>query len=286
MSVVAVVKPKGIFSRQLTLKDILTQELAYGIMDEHYRLTPDECGDYTVIYERDYPARGIEVHFDEKNVSFKLSLPNCTREIELFYMIVARTCKLLNTRVFYRDDEMAELSRVEQFIQADIDASRNALKSTENMVGSDEYQDVMIFCVMNPISIGPKELEQIGGEPDKLGEFLNEKQQIDAYYAVPYIYKKNDGTIFGIYSILAGVTSIIPTEPNKPVSMNNEIKVDNWYVRLGIHEENGNSSDFTVRYEDFTGFLKQSEYYDANHIIIKLSGDEIEELARLHGAEI
>lgn len=29
----------------------------------------------------------------------------------------------------------------------------------------------MIFCVMNPISIGPKELEQIGREPDKSGEF-------------------------------------------------------------------------------------------------------------------
>lgn len=128
MSVVAVVKPESIFSRQLTLKDILTQELAYGIMDEHYRLTPDECSDYTVIYERDYPARGIEVHFDEKNVSFKLLLPNCTREIELFYMIVARTCRLLNTRVFYRDDEMAELSNLFKLILTQAETHSSQLR--------------------------------------------------------------------------------------------------------------------------------------------------------------
>lgn len=289
MSIVAVVKPKGVFSRTLTLKDVLTEELAYGTLDEHYRLTPDECGDYTVIYERGYIARGFEVSFEGKNVSFSLPLPNCPHDIELFYMIVARTCKLLNTKTFYLDDEIAELSRVEQFIQSAIDISKSTLELMEDMIKSEESENLIIYGVMNPVSFGPKELKQIGRDPVKFGEFLNQKQQIDAYYAVPHIYyRKKDDTYFGVYFICAEAQSIVPTKPSKPISMNNEVKVNDWYVNLDIQEDANKDSykSFTVRYEDFIGFLKQSEYYDAEHIIIKLSGDEIEELARLHGTDV
>lgn len=112
MSVVAVVKPGGLFGRKFRLKYILTWELGYGIVDEYYRLMPDECGYYTMIYESSYLARGIEVSFQYRNASFKLLFPNFPREIELFYMTVAITCKLL----FYRHDEMAELSNLFKLI--------------------------------------------------------------------------------------------------------------------------------------------------------------------------
>lgn len=280
MSVTAVVKPKGIFSKKLKLQDILPEGFGYGVMDEYYRLDSDKTGDFTLIYERGYLARGIEVSFKDKEVSFRLSLPNCPHEIELFYMIVSLTCKLLHTKVFYRDDQMAELSQIEQFIQCDIDASKDAWKSTEDMVRSDEYENIITFGVRNPLYIGEKEIEQIGGDLDKFGEFLNEKQQIDAYYAAPHFYQKKDGTIFGSYAIACETRSIVPIEPYVPFGF--DVKPEEWYVYLQAPENMLNC----VKYDDFIGYVADTEYYDKKHVIITLSEYDISELCRLCGTQI
>lgn len=280
MSVTAIVKPKGFFSKKLTLKDILPEGFGYGVIDDYYRLSCDECGDYTVIYEYAHPARGIEVSFNDKEVHFRLSLPNCQREISWFYMIVEATCKKLHTKTFYRDGESAELSKIEQYIQYDIAASKEALKSTEDMIKSDEYESLITFGVMNPIYLGLKEIEQIGGDLNKFGEFLEEKQ-IDSYYAVLHFFAKNDGSNFGVYMIACETRSIVPVKPYVPIGQN--LEVNDWYVCLQGPPDN---KFINVKYDDFIAYLTNAEYYDSKHVTITLSADDIQELYRLYNTEI
>lgn len=289
MSVTVIVKSNKMFGKKLELKDILTEELSYGITDEYGCLTPDESGDVTVIYERSYLSRGIEVSFEDKSVSFRLSLPNCPREIELFYMIVSMTCKRLRTKVFCREGETADLSSIEQFIQKDIDASKGALEYMEENIKSDNLKSMIIFGVVNPVSVGLQDLESFGGDLNKLGDFLNQKQQMDVYYATPHIYKKSDGKLFGCYSISVGVASVVPTEPSAPLLTDKNFKIDEWYVLLG-HWHKKEDSIKTVSYEDFIGFFnqpsKQPKYYDVNHILVTMTDDDFEELYRLYKTEI
>ena len=106
-----------------------------------------------------------------------------------------------------------------------------------------------MFGIYNPISIGIKEITQIGNSIDNLEEYLHRLQSADVYYAAPRVYRTEDKLI-GIYAIAPDVLSVVPTTPYIVL---NQIKgIDEWYVML--------SEGKTVKYEDFIRNIKPKEY--------------------------
>ena len=284
MSATVLIKPKGLLGKKLTLEHVLTEELSYGIPDEYYRLQEGQTGDYTLVFSKETIGRGFEIHFDGKTTELHLNYPNGRHDIELFYMIVARICKLQGVKTFTYEDETVNVSQIEQCIQRDVDTSVQSLGRNEELFADGETHNLMIFGVMNPLSIGEKEIERFGQDIDRFGEWLNEKQQLDSYYAAPHFYQKQDGSIFGVFSIQAGVVSTVPLVPAKPFGMDRELEVGEWYVLLGNTQDDGQLKQ--VPYEKFIGYVKNAEYYDAEHVVINLTDEEVDEMVAQYQVSI
>lgn len=287
MSATVTIRKKGLFGKTLTLADIVPEELSYGIGDECQRLDEGKEGDYTIIFDPENIGRGFDISFDGTTVEMHLNYPNSRHDIELFYMMVSRVCGLQGAKTFLYEDEKHDLSEIERLIQQDIDASRSGLRSAMTMF-EEEGNHLTIFGVMHPLVMGEKEIAEIGDDIDKFGQWLNEKQQLDAYYAAPHFYQKQDGTLFGSYAIGAGIASIVPTTPEKPLFADKDMTVDHWYVLLGNSDESKRKNDGirAIPYDKMIESVQKSEYYDADHIVVELTDEEVDEMVEQYRVEI
>ena len=276
MSVEVRIEPKGLFKKKVSFQDILSDGMAYGIMDEDFRLIPNETGEHTVIYDPQRIARGIEVSFENTSVILRMNLPTSQEEIHQFYELVKRVCGLCRTKVFYRDGEKTELAWIPACIERDKETAVGALEDIFSKAG-DKY--LTIFGVMNPLCLGKREDNLIANDLQAFGSYLAEKQSIDAYYAAPRVYRHKDReTLFGCFAVGEEIASIVPLEPE--IILNQIEGVEEWYVLLG---DGGNN---LVSYGDFINAVKEKAYYDANHVIVCLGKEEIEEILKNYRTEL
>lgn len=276
MSVNVRIKQKSIFKKKLNVDDIIElTNLSYGVCDENYRLIRNEKGNHTLIYDENRLARGIDLSLDGTDIILLLSLPTSLSEIRKFYEVIEKICNELKIKNYIREEENVSLNDKEKFIKFDEQASISGLEDLQEKIGRDEYKRFELFGIYNPISIGVKEIKEIGNSLDNLENYFHKIQSLDVYYATPRVYKVNDKLI-GIYAIGANIPSVVPT---KPYIVLNQIQgIEKWYVML--------KESKTVKYEDFINHIKTKEYYDANHIIITLNDEEINGLLDKYFVEI
>ena len=276
MSVNVRIKQKSIFKKKLNVDDIIKlTNLSYGVCDENYRLIRNEKGNHTLIYDENRLARGIDLSLDGTDIILLLSLPTSLSEIRKFYEVIEKICNELKIKNYIREEENVSLNDKEKFIKFDEQASISGLGDLQEKIGRDEYKRFELFGIYNPISIGVKEIKEIGNSLDNLENYFHKIQSLDVYYATPRVYKVNDKLI-GIYAIGANIPSVVPT---KPYIVLNQIQgIEKWYVML--------KEGKTVKYEDFINHTKTKEYYDANHIIITLNDEEINGLLDKYFVEI
>ena len=163
----------------------------------------------------------------------------------------------------------------EKFIKYDEEGSIAGLEDLQEKIGQNEYKRFEIFGVYNPISIGINEIKKINNNLYNLEEYLNRIQSLDVYYATPRVYRVKEKLI-GIYAIGSNIPSVVPTEPYIVL---NQIKgIEEWYAML--------KEGKTIKYNDFINNAENKEYYDANHIIVTLSDNEVDNLLEKYFIEI
>lgn len=263
MAVVIKIKPIGIFKKRMDINQIIAcTGLSYGICDENYRLISNETGEHTLLYDATYLARGIDVSFHQDEIILQLSLPTGIHEIECFYEIVEKISNYLKKVEITRDDELFDLSKKNIYIDCDIDGSLHGLEMILDELNKGDSAYLQLFGIIQPLSIGIKEIKQINGNLNKFEKWLNDLQTMDVYYAAPKVYKIND-MLIGIYAIGPEIESVVPTKPY--IIMNQIEGIEKWYVIL-----EGNK---TIRYENFIEHVEK-KYYDANHVVVNLSKEE------------
>lgn len=268
MSVTVRIKQKSIFKKKLSIEEVIDYiHLPYGVCDENYRLIFDEIAQHTLVYDDKKLARGIDVSIEDSDIVLLLSLPTSPSEIRLFYEIVECLCNKLKTKYYLREEETVNVKNNQTFIKYDIQASISALEDLQEKINQDKYKRFELFGIFHPISIGINEIKQIATNLFKFEDFLHDLQKIDVYYAAPKVYKVNDSLI-GIYMIGPNIPSVVPNEPY--VVLNQIENIEEWYVAL---EKNK-----MVKYEDFFKQCQNKEYYDANHVILTISDNEINDL--------
>ena len=283
MAVDVEIRQKSLLGKLPGVKEILLDGMGYGVMDGDFRLVEGETGDCTVVYDLLQIGRGFEVSFEKKTVCLRLPLPNSEADIRMFYRLTEHVCGLMGVDTFYRDGERIPCRQpelLEELIGCDMEASVGALKQMEENIDAGTYNNMYLFAAKNPISMGKRELAEIGGDLTRLGDFLNRLQQMDVYYAAPKAYQKKDGTIFGIYALTAGVPTVLPRKAS--LFMNDEIKVDEWYVYLVMAEDQVGTVDF----DDFWKTAKVQEYYDAEHEVVQLTAEEMKDILKQWETEI
>lgn len=268
MSVCARIKQKSLFKKKMSIEDVINDiNLSYGICDENYRLIFNKIGKHTLIYDDEKLARGIDVSIEDSDIVLLLSLPTSSSEIRLFYKIIEKLCIKLKLKKYIREEDMVSIDDNERFIEYDEKASISGLEDLKNRINQDTYKRFEIFGVYNPISIGINEIDRIGTSLIKFEDFLHDIQAIDVYYAAPNVYKIN-GKLVGIYAIGPNIPSVVPNEPY--IVLNQIENIDEWYVMF--------KEGKTVKYIDFFAKCKNKKYYDANHVIVSLSDEEMNDL--------
>ncbi len=276
MSVSVRIKQKSLFKKKLNIEDIIKLiNLSYGVCDENYRLIPDKIANHTLIYDKNKLARGIDISLDKTDVVLLLSLPTSSSEIRTFYEVINKICSELKVKTYIREEEQVSLKDKKKFIKYDEEGSIKGLEDLKENIMSDKYKRFEIFGIYNPISIGIKEINEIGTSLDSLEEYLNKIQSLDVYYAAPIVYKINDNLV-GIYAISENIPSVVPL---KPYIVLNQIEgISEWYVML--------KEGKTVKYDDFINNIDTSRYYDDNHVIVTLSEKEIDNLLNKYFSQL
>lgn len=276
MSIKVQIKQKSFFKKKLDIEKIIKlTKLSYGICDENYRLIPNEIGDHTLLYDEKKIARGIDLSLEKKDIILILSLPTSPSEIRLFYEIIEKICQEVNTTTYIREEEQVNIEENQEFIKSDEGASIFALEELQKKLKEEEYSSFKLFGVYNPLSLGQKELEEIGNNLEKLEDFFHRLQSLDVYYASPRIYKGKEN-IIGVYAIGPNIRSVVPLKPHILLSPKEEIK--EWYVFL--------KEGKIIRYSDFIENINPKEYYDVDHRIITLSEKDIDTLIEKYQIEI
>lgn len=277
MSVTARIKQKSIFKKKLDRDDIIELTgLSYGVSDENFVLLRDEKDTHTLIYDETKLARGLDLWLEDSDILLSLSLPTSPSEIKLFYDVIEKICHHLKINKYLRDDMKVNISDHEKYRKWDEEASIVALEDIEEKTG-DDYQRFEMYGVFNPISLGQNELKRINHNLENLEELLNELQSLDVYYASPRVYRnQTTNALLGIYSIAANIPCVVPT---KPYIVLNQIEgIENWYVMVRKGK--------TVNYDDFINYCTTKHYYDANHVIVLLDDNKIDDLINKYLFEI
>lgn len=276
MSVSIKIKQRSIFKKKLNIEEIIKlTNLSYGVSDENYRIIPNEIAEHTLIYDNNRLARGIDISLDDTDVVLLLSLPTSPSEIRKFYEVIEIICNKFNTQNYIREEELVNIKDNEKFIKYDEEGSIAGLEDLQEKISQDEYKRFEIFGVYNPISIGINEIKKINNNLYNLEEYLDKIQSLDVYYATPRVYRVKEKLI-GIYAIGPNIPSVVPT---KPYIVLNQIKgIEEWYVMM--------KEGKTIKYNDLINNAKNKEYYDANHIIVTLSDNEIDNLLEKYIAVI
>ena len=276
MSVTVRIRQNSLFRKKLNFDDIIELTgLSCGVCDENFRLMPHKTAEHTLIYDKNRLARGIDLSQDGADIVLMLNLPTSPSEIEKLYEVTEKICKKLNAKSYIREDERVGLNDTDKFIECDKRSSAAGLQSIQRSIAENKYKKFELFGIYNPISIGIKEITQIGNSIDNLEEYLHRLQSADVYYAAPRVYRTEDKLI-GIYAIAPDVPSIVPT---MPYIVLNQIKgIEEWYVML--------LEGKTVKYEDFIRNIKSKEYYDADHVIVLLNNGDINTLADKYSVQL
>lgn len=262
MAVSIEIRPKEGSGLKLTVPQIAKLEnLSYGSMDNDFCMVFDEIGTYTVLYDPDNIGRGFEVWVENDNVVIRMPLPNTENDIRHLYSLAQKICRFFGVDSFLCDDELVPFEHIPLKIEQNINASLSGLKAIENQIMSGENSSMLIFGATNPVTLGPDQLEEIGGTMEGFEKFMHRLQQLDVFYANPRFYKLPGDRVFGLYFVGENVMTVVPHTPSYPFA-----KIDNlkgYYVRV----PDGND----IPYGDFIAHATNMGPYDATHDVVCLT---------------
>lgn len=276
MAVNVVIKNQRPGDKDLSLPDLLLPGVRYGVLDEAFRLDENKLGDYIVVFDAQNICRGFELSCQGDEAELRLPLPNGWRDIHFFYNYVKKLCQMLQTMVFWRDDEELLLSRLESCIQQDIKTSERVLLQMLSDVAGGKYEHLNICGVMNPIALDENILRQLGGDSKRLDKFMHGLQAQDLYYAKASVYQKKDGALFGIYTLTADVVTVLPFEAKLPglPGYDNKLQVEDWYAGLVFDDKFAG----VVPYQALLDNISTARIYDAEHFIVSQNRRQLQKL--------
>lgn len=242
-----------------------------------------------ILFDFDNMGRGIILKIVDDVLIFEVLDPAPLSEIGGVFNLVKLIYKQIpNSQIKYGND----LVTYEQFADK---CFYDAASRSAKLLMNPEFDVFTICAVMNPIAITKQLVE--GFDDHKTEEnqedrkififknyekFLRELQGKDIFYATFFTARKKDESadLVALIIIPEDCYTAIPTNPTKELVFKDQ-KIDlstvtEFYAVLPYNGER--------KYVKYSGFLKyvdaeSKEHYDATHVIIKLSNEDINNIA-------
>ena len=284
------IRQTGLFRRRLEIDDLTAGILKAGSQDRFLRfssLVPDEG--FVILYDPRLTGTGIRVRWAQnERDEICLQLPGLTtpHEIALITMIAGAIMKKWHAKTFILDNQ--------EFTRKDLEEARTLMleKTKHNLAeASENYTDgvTLVHGALWPLTIETGKLRAFAAEdnPEGFEQLLHDLQKKDYYWCSCHVYLSDDGKGYqGVYTVTAGVDTIIPKEPFPPVGMidpatGDAIQCGRYFARCVTQH-----SRRTFLQTDYRKFLQmirseKLETYDACHVIIP--SEMKEELMALEG---
>ncbi len=240
-------------------------------------------------------ARGFELSYDDKTDSYAVRIfaPSSIADYESAFDYIKKLCVFLeNDNITTEDNETYTADTISAYnykeqIRCTLEAIYDDLKNSDH-----EYFEIFGLC--RPVALNKKIVKEIIKSKEAVenfSSFITDLQYIDAHSARQKLYKEDDGSVFGVYTITETVPTIIPFTPciayeNADTVKNSDIS--QWLIGLVVIDGDPNNPEsYSVyKYIEHKKFVKKlpgKKYtmLDAKYILIQgLSRKEIESIAK------
>lgn len=276
----------GIFNRKpLPLDVIIGNELAYGNTEDYVQTMPGEVGKHEFIaFLPEHIGRGFQVIWhagENKRVVLRQPLPCCKEELIEFYHVVERIVRFWKGSLHVdgkRTSLKAFLGTMEDYLhfneQAIRDLGKGILDTSEGC-----YE---IYGAMWPLRPGHEEGRMFLLSPASYGEWLHEKQEIDAcYWPVAYGIKQDGQSAVACISFDPISVPCIYLDKVPPAGYtimdsrtDQRVPVTQWLMYV----KDGDELICEITYEEFRAKLPKDKIsrYDGDKILIQpMTGEEL-----------
>lgn len=240
-------------------------------------------------------ARGFELSYDEKTGSYEIRIfiPSAVADYETAFDYMKKLCTFLdNDTITTEDNETYTTDTISSYNCKE--QIEYALEGIDQNLKNSGHEYFEIFGLHRPAAVNQKMVKQLLKSRDaaeNFSNFMTNLQYIDAYSARQKIYKQDDGTALGVYTITETVPTVIPFTPCVEYENADAVKdsdVSQWLIGLVVIDGDPNlpESYSVYKYIEHKKFVKRlpgKKYtvLDAKYIRIEgLTRQEIESLAR------
>ena len=240
-------------------------------------------------------ARGFELSYDDKTGSYEIRIftPSAVADYETAFDYLKKLCAFLgNNKITTEDNETYTTDTITAYNYKE--QIGYALEAIYNNLKNSDHEHFEIFGLHRPVALNKKIIKEIiktKEAVENFSSFITNLQYIDAYSARQKIYKKDDGSIFGVYTITETVPTIIPFTPCIEYENADAVKdsdVSQWLIGLVVIDGDPNlpESYSVYKYIEHKKFVKRlpgKKYtvLDAKYILIQgLTRKEIESIAK------
>ena len=269
MAIIIGIQQQGLLQKPVTLKDILVEDMSYGVYGEGKHLLEKKKGKYTLLYFPKNIQRGFEVLKEKHAVYAKLNVPASEEEIRALFAYARFLCSLLGTDRFLCNDREYGPDDIDALTGYFIDVSVKELWNIRKKINSPEVNSLYIFGAKNPVALGKTEMEEVNGSLERFGKLLHRIQSTPGYYAVPALRENPDGTLTGVYLVNADTDTIFPLVPGDALFLRE--KPSSWEVLLTDGKEQlGN-----VSFDTLMSHADISRRYDDRRSILRFTSEEL-----------
>lgn len=269
-----------------------------GEDDEEYNdFLKEKIGNFECILlgKENVSARGFELSYDDKTGSYEIRIftPSAVADYETAFDYLKKLCAFLgNDKITTEDNEAYTADTITAYNYKE--QIGYALEAIYNNLKNSDHEHFEIFGLHRPVALNKKIIKEIiktKEAVENFSSFITNLQYIDAYSAKQKIYKKDDGSIFGVYTITETVPTIIPFTPCIEYENADTVKdsdVSQWLMGLVVIDGDPNDpgSYSVYKYIEHKKFVKRlpgKKYtvLDAKYILIEgLTRKEIESIAK------
>lgn len=270
--------------RPLPVHTILGEKLAYGNTEDYAQTICGEMGRREFIaYLPEHIGRGFQVIWHEgekRSVTLRLPQPCCEAELREFYETVKRIAEFWKARISV-NGKATTLRKFLSTLAENISINVQAVRDLGRDIINRKACGYEIYGAMWPLRPGEREGRQFMLSPESFGEWLHEKQEIDACYW-PIVYGVGqDGrsakavTIFNPFEVPCIYLDKVPDGfTTMDTHTGRRVPVTEWTII--VNDGEGLSCEIT--YEEFRSGLpadRVSRYDDAMILIQPMTGEEI-----------
>ena len=271
-----VVVQKGVYKRKLKLDDLSADRYIYGMHDRYFRFFSLRTREgYYIFFDPHHIGCGMKIYWNDdirKYITITARPLATVYDIAMIFDTVRRVMAIWKTNKFYFNNQEYTADQLDGLHEECTRKAAQYLRQAEIIQKKDNI--ILVPAVKWPLYIDADRIHEFGEKNDTEGyaEYLHRLQNNNYYWCSCHIYSDPAGGYKGVYTVTAGVDTIIALRPEVPLLMKDpdsqeHVQISSCIVRFVTHQRE------LIGELSYTQFLtlvsgEKLELYDKCHAVL------------------